>query len=87
MLRIDDHGRAGVGAVLAHAGAQLALGDVLQLLRRWSARRCRRRSAALEAAERLAPRVGLDQQLALLAAHDFVVGGLDSAEATLSMPA
>ena len=63
------------------AGVQLALGDVLQVLvdRQLDGRAGRRRP--LDPAERLAPRVGLDEHRAALAANLRVVGRLDAAEA------
>jgi hypothetical protein len=48
-VRIHDHGGAAVGARRLDTGANLALRDVLQGARRWSARSMRRRSAIARA--------------------------------------
>ncbi len=63
------------------AGVQLALGDVLQVFvdRQLDRRPGSRRP--LEAIERVAARVGVDEDLAFLAANLRVVGRLDAAQA------
>ena len=63
------------------AGAQLALGDVLQVLVDRQLERRARRRRPLDAAERLPPRVGLDEHRAGAAADERVVGRLDAAQA------
>ena len=75
----DDHAAAG-GMVLEEAGVQLALGDVLQVLvdRQLDRRPGRRRP--LETIERVAARVGVNEDLAFLAANLRVVGRLDTAQ-------
>ena len=79
LRRHDHHGAAG-GAILRDGVAQLALGDVLQVLvdRQLDGRARGRRP--LESAERAAARVGLIQQLAERAADLAVVGRLDAGE-------
>ena len=65
-VRVHDDGGAALRAVLDDAGVQLALGDVLQVLvdGQLDGRSGGRRP--LEAAERVAPRVGLDEHRARL---------------------
>ena len=79
-LRRHDQHRAAGGAVARDRIAQLALGDVLQVLvdRQLDGRAGRRRT--LEPAEGAAARVGLIEQLAERAADLAVVGGLDAGE-------
>ena len=70
----------------SHAGAQLALGDVLQIL---IDRQLERRTGGrrpLHAAERVPPRIGLDQDRAGLAPDERVVRPLDAAETDVVHP-
>ncbi len=80
LRRHDQHGAAR-GAIADDRLAQLALGDVLQVLVDRQLDRCAGCRRTLETAERAAARVGLVEQLALLAADLAVVGGLDAAPA------
>ena len=66
--------------VARDAVAQLALGDVLQVLVDRQLDGGARRRRPLEPAERAAARVGLVEQLALRAADLAVVGRLDAGE-------
>src|SRR5262249_45012959 len=76
----DDDGAAG-RAVVQDALMQLALGDVLEILvdgQLDGRTGCRR---TLEAAERMSPRVGLNEDRPLLAADLRIVGVLEAAQA------
>ena len=80
-MRVDDNRAAPGRTVLGDARMKLPLGNVLQVLvdRELDARsRCRR---PFEAAERVAPRIGVDEDRARLAAYLRVVGILETTQA------
>ena len=80
-VRIHDDGGAAGGAVLFDAGAQLALGDELEVLIDGQLEGRAGGGRALDLAEdALLPRVRLHEQLALPAAHLGVVRRLEAAE-------
>ena len=81
VLRVHDDRGAAVGALLFDASAQLALDDVLQLLVDGQLERAAAGRRALETAEDAAAGVGLDEERALAAADDLVVGRFEAAEA------
>ena len=80
-VRVHDDRGAARRVVRQHAGVQLALGDVLQVLvDRQLERRSGGRQARDARAERVLPRVGLNQHRAGLAANLRVVRRLDAAQ-------
>jgi hypothetical protein len=77
---IQNHGRSRRGAARLHAGAQLALGDVLEVLIDGQLERRAGGRWPLDPAEGMPARIGLNQDGARLAADERVVRAFDPAE-------